>query len=1069
MNGQAKSLIDTIAEKLIAQLKEGTAPWQLLWKPDDPGAFLPFNPTTGKRYKGINSLHLMSEGHTDHRWMTYRQAAAAGAQVRQGEKGTPIQYWKFNQKEEPATPGDVSPPLIPDERQEKQSLKLERPQMFFSTVFNAEQIDGLAPLSPRGAIPWVASERAEQILQGAGAVIEHGARDARDKAFYLPATDTIYLPRKEQFPTADNYYAAALHELGHWTGHASRLGRDLGHPFGSEEYAREELRAEIASMLLGDELGIGHDPGQHAAYVASWIKVLQSDPLEIFRAASAAEKIQAYVLGLEQVQTQGLAASAKSEEGRFIVSERMAGEDRFSQSFATLADAARCYVTKSQSFNRTMVADGRQLAGVVWGPDGDFDGERFASPEVKAAVEAAQANDWQALDAAQINRPAEQAEGEAIMETEMDNVDNSEVSRARLQLLRGAGADAGAAFDDTALRHLGFTLPHDWNGRVMVQGMATGEVDGKQQEASAEQLGRRPEFWVIYAQQADGRRQLLAERHTEREAAQLAARLELIDAHSETDEREQAVKLARLHEKQVRRDPDSTVDDLMAAREARKGAELAAVTGSADLQRRVAQFEEGGGAMLLAVPFKEKDEAKALGARWDRAAQAWSVPPGGDPAVFEKWHRKPAAQGNGETAPQDGVPAEARQPRQYLAVPYGERKLAKAAGAAWDKVTKSWYAGAKANMARLARWMPGKAGSQQEPAMTAHEEFADALRSLHCVVSGEHPIMDGQKHRITVEGEKHSEHSGSGFYVAHLDGHPAGHIKNNKTGEAMDWKYKGYALDPAQKAQLQAEAATRLQERQATQAQQQEAVANRVVRQMTKLLPMVEPTPYLISKGLLPTPGIFTDKEGRTSYIPATDADGKQWSMQYIGEDGSKRFARDSRKTGCFHAVGGLESLARAPALVIAEGYATAASLSKSLGFATVAAFDSGNLPLVAKALHGRFPAKPVVIAGDNDQHLEAEQGVNPGKAKAQEAARLTGGRVLLPIFAPGEQAADPKGYTDFNDLARNSRLGMEGLDRQVRPVVQSVIESLQTNSNQDTLSLAREPLQRRLARSGPQ
>ena len=328
---------------------------------------------------------------------------------------------------------------------------------------------------------------------------------------------------------------------------------------------------------------------------------------------------------------------------------------------------------------------------------------------------------------------------------------------------------------------------------------------------------------------------------------------------------------------------------------------------------------------------------------------------------------------------------------------------------------------------------------------------------------------DGQKHRITVEGEKHSEHSGSGFYVAHLDGHPAGHIKNNKTGEAMDWKYKGYALDPEQKARLQAEAATRLQERQAAQVQLQEAAAGRVVRQMASLLPMAEPTPYLVSKGLQPTPGIFTDKAGKTSYIPATDADGKQWSMQYIGEDGSKRFARDSRKTGCFHAVGGLEALARAPALLIAEGYATAASLSKSVGFATVAAFDSGNLPLVAKALHGRFPGKPVVIAGDNDQHLEATQGVNPGKAKAQEAARLTGGRVLLPIFAPGEQAADPKGYTDFNDLASKSRLGMEGLDRQVRPAVQSEIESRQANVNQDALSLAREPLQRRLARSGPQ
>lgn len=1077
MNDLPKSLIETIAEKLVAQLREGTAPWQKPWQPGEPGAFLPFNPTTGKRYKGINALHLMSEGHADQRWMTYKQAASAGAQVRQGEKGTPIQYWKFSE-EQGLTDADGKPVLGSDGRQARQSVPLERPQMFFSTVFNASQIDGLAPLAPRPAAAWAPAERAERILQASGASIEHGGREGRDSAFYRPSTDTIHLPGREQFPTADNYYATALHELGHWTGHASRLGRDLGHPFGSEEYAREELRAEIASMLLGDELGIGHDPGKHAAYVGSWIRALQSDPLEIFRAASGAEKIQAYVLGLEQVQTLGQAASPQrtavaADAASFTVRERVGGKDLFSQSFATLDEAARCYVAKSQSFNRCMMAaDGCQLAGVVWGPDGDFECERFASPEVEQAVAAAQEQHWQVIGAAQAEKRAERVEGETIMKAEMENTGDSEIALARLQVLRGGGSEAGTVLDVAAMRHLGFTLPHDWNGRVMVQGMVTGEVDGELQEASAEQLGLRPEFWSVYAQQGDGRHQWLADRGTEREAAQLAGRLALIDAHSETDEREKAVKLARLHEERVRRDPASAAEDLVAAREARKGAELAAVTGSADLQRRVAQIEQGSGqaapgaSVLLAVPFREKDEAKALGARWDRAAQSWTVPPGGDPDVFGKWHRQSAAEGAGGPEPRDGVPA---APRQYLAVPYGERKLAKAAGAAWDKVAKSWYAGAKANMARLARWMPGKAGPQQGPAMTAQEEFADALRSLRCVVSGEHPVMDGQKHRITVEGEKHSEHSGSGFYVAHLDGHPAGHIKNNKTGEAMDWKYKGYTLDQEQKARLQAEAATRLQERQAAQAQLQEAAAGRVVRQMASLLPMAEPTPYLVSKGLQPTPGIFTDKAGKASYIPATDADGKQWSMQYIGEDGSKRFARDSRKTGCFHAVGGLEALARAPALVISEGYATAASLSKSLGFATVAAFDSGNLPLVAKALHGRFPGKPVVIAGDNDQHLEATQGVNPGKAKAQEAARLTGGRVLLPIFAPGEQAADPKGYTDFNDLASKSRLGMEGLDRQARPAVQSEIESRLANANQDALSLAREPQQRRLVRSGPQ
>lgn len=881
-----KPFHQTVAEKLIEQLKEGTAPWQKPWEPGQPGAFIPTNPTTGKRYRGINAIQLMSQGHADQRWMTYKQAAAVGAQVRKGEKGTPIQYWKFSE-EQTKTDADGKPVLDAQGDPVKQSVKLERPRVFFATVFNAEQIDGLPPIQPpiqaRKEQEWNAVDRAEQILRASGAVIRHGEQN---RAFYRPATDSIHLPDKGQFPIADNYYATALHELGHWTGHESRLDRDLVHPFGSEGYAKEELRAEIASMILGDELDIGHDPGQHAAYVGSWIKALQDDPLEIFRAAADAEKIQDYVLGLEQKQVQEQTAA---------------------------------------------------------------------------------------------QRP-----------------------------------------------------PHQ-------------EQEAKMQTA-----------------------------HALRD--QLLAALS-VDALAEANEHDQAAKLARIHEERVRSDPNSTAEDISAAKEARQSAEATAMLNDADLQHRIAEYEreqqaatpaaaqqpneakQGPEKTFINVPFKQKDEAKALGAKWDRQEQSWYVPTGVDPAPFAKWAQG-AATAAADAQPQ-GERQKPAQEHQYLAVPYGDRVAAKAAGAEWDKTAKSWYAGPKADMAKLERWKPENVQGQQGPAMTPQEEFAEALRSVGCVVSGEHPIMDGQKHRISVEGEKHSEKAGSGFYVGHLDGHPAGYIKNNKTGIDMKWKSKGYALDPEQKAALQAEAAAKLQARDAEQARLQEATAQRVGRQMADLVPVAQPTPYMQAKGIEPQPGVLTDKEGQKTYIPATDVDGKQWTMQYIQEDGTKRFAKDSRKEGCFHVVGGMEALAQAPALVIGEGYATASSLSQSLGFASVAAFDSGNLPAVAKALHEKFPDKPVIIAGDNDQHLEATQGVNPGKAKAQEAAKATGGKVLLPIFAPGEQAANPKGFTDFNDLATKSALGKEGIDRQVRSVVGSVIEKHQARIEQQQERVQQQRLRR--------
>lgn len=792
-----------VAEKLIEQLEKGVAPWQRPWLPGEPGGMMPLNPTTGKRYKGINAVFLMSQGYNDQRWMTYKQAEAVEAQVRKGEKGTPIQYWKFTE-EHTVTDANGKPRLNDDGEPIKQTVKLERPRVFFATVFNAEQIDGLLPLQPRPQQEWDALERAEKILQASGAQILH---NERDKAFYRPATDSIYLPEKGQFPSANNYYATALHELGHWTGHSSRLDRDLANPFGSEGYAKEELRAEISSMIVGSELGIGHDPGQHVAYVGSWVKALKEDHLEIFRAAADAEKIKDYVFDLERVQD--------------------------------------------------LTAEQRQ-----------------------ALIEEA-------------------------------NMERPPVS------------------------------------------IAEEVIEHRQQESQT-------------LSQADF----------------------------------EATKT------------------------------------------------------LLDVPFKEKEAAKALGAKWDRQEQSWYIPVNVDHAPFSQWM-------------QEGKATVARaedSERQYLAVPYGERVAAKAAGALWDKAAKSWYAGPKADEARLERWAVDKF-PVQGPAITPQEEFAEALKVIGCVVDGQHPIMDGTKHRVAVVGDKKGEQAG--FYVGHLDGHPAGYIKNNRTGVDMKWKSKGYVLDPEQKAQLQAEASANLRAREAKQLQLHEQVAQRVSRQMDGLVSVIQPTPYMQAKGVQPQVGVLTDKEGKKTYIPAFDATGKQWTMQYIQEDGTKRFAKDSRKEGCFHVVGGLDALEKAPAVVVSEGYATASSLAQSLGFATVAAFDSGNLPHVASALHAKFPEKPFIIAGDNDLFLELADGVNPGRSKAEEAAKVVGGKALFPIFAPGEQSYPAslapvvpgqfregklsddqssallkiKQYTDFNDLAHKSVLGKDGVDRQVSVIVKDVVE----------------------------
>uniref|UniRef100_I2PX40 Antirestriction protein n=1 Tax=Desulfovibrio sp. U5L TaxID=596152 RepID=I2PX40_9BACT len=292
-----KPFHEQFAEQIIEDLKKGVAPWQKPWQPGERHA--PFNPISGTVYSGINRVMLSRKGFDDPRWMTLKQANTIGCRVRKGEKSQPIVYWQFT-KEEPARDDQGKPLLDGEGNQVMEQVHLTRPILRFSSVFHATQLDGeMPPLDPATLRPvWDPIEKAETILGNSGAVIRH---NQRDRAFYSLRTDEINLPPKEHFPSGDGYYATALHELGHWTGHPSRLDREFG-PFGSEPYAREELRAEIASWMLGEDLGIGHDPGQHVAYVDSWIKVLEKDPYEIVRACRDAEKIKQHVVAMEQKQ-----------------------------------------------------------------------------------------------------------------------------------------------------------------------------------------------------------------------------------------------------------------------------------------------------------------------------------------------------------------------------------------------------------------------------------------------------------------------------------------------------------------------------------------------------------------------------------------------------------------------------------------------------------------------------------------------------------------------------------------------------------------------------------------------
>lgn len=292
-------LYTRVTASVIASLEAGVPPWVCPWSRSGAsgGSQLPVNATTSRPYRGINVLLLNARlwecGFQSNRWLTFNQAQAVGARVRKGSTGSTVVFFKLWEADGSCT-GDV--PAIEDRK--------VIPLLRSFTVFNADQVDGLpeamAPVPDAGApgVAWDPIGSAEALVAASGANIAHGG----DRAYYRPADDHIQMPIRAAFPSAEAYYGTLLHELTHWTGHASRCDRTLQGRQHIDAYAFEELVAEMGAAFLCGHCGLlpaagGEAAGlQHAAYIGAWLQALRNDRRLVFTASSLAQKAADFVL-----------------------------------------------------------------------------------------------------------------------------------------------------------------------------------------------------------------------------------------------------------------------------------------------------------------------------------------------------------------------------------------------------------------------------------------------------------------------------------------------------------------------------------------------------------------------------------------------------------------------------------------------------------------------------------------------------------------------------------------------------------------------------------------------------
>ena len=285
-----RDIYQEITDRIVGYLEQGTAPWRNPIK-RGTGDGWPRNIASGKRYRGINvfllTMRAFESGYRSDYWMTFKQAKAAGGEVRKGEKGTLVTFWKMYATEDKET-GD----------------KIDVPVLRHYTTFNVEQIDGInspdAPIENPDAKPFDPLAEADRVVAGypnPPVILHHDGTTA----FYQPTTDKICIPKAELFDTREDFYCTLFHEMSHSTGHSKRLDRGLDRMspvFGAPDYSREELVAEMSAAFLCAASGISPSTiEQSAAYLQGWINTLKGDKRLVINAAGAAQKSAEWILG----------------------------------------------------------------------------------------------------------------------------------------------------------------------------------------------------------------------------------------------------------------------------------------------------------------------------------------------------------------------------------------------------------------------------------------------------------------------------------------------------------------------------------------------------------------------------------------------------------------------------------------------------------------------------------------------------------------------------------------------------------------------------------------------------
>ncbi len=848
----------SLSKQVAEQIRRGTSSW--LVSHENDGKSMPYNPITGKIYTAVNNLLLSAQGYKDNRWLTFDQASQEGYRVKKGEKSTEIVFYSFFENKK-------------NENGEEIKVRLQQPKVRTVKLFNAEQLDGIEKMPDK-------TPNKEQLLEKVQSIFENSevkiVNNQKDKMFYRTKEDTIYMPKKEAYKDELHYGSAAIHELCRWAGHEDRMDSPSA-PFGTEAFAREKLRTEIATYMITKELGIDYEP-QGQIFTEQWANIIEKDPFEILNAAKDAEKIKDYIMQFENTLEKQL-----EQEQNIISEQKIQQETDLEEEPLISADEPK------KTFKDFGIA--------FYANNGNPNSRLLDEKKLKKEI---------------LNRLPESMDP-TVADYFMENMKIKRMNNKTFEFLYKLNE-----FDP------------DFEKFEKLSDQAKDELDLVDQNLHFIMENISSELWEM-------------------------ANATLQQDHQPSKNKQEFPK----------------------------------------------EWKE---MILLDIPYEDKEEAKALGAKWSKNKGSWYVLEGTNLEPFAKWTKEEQNQSIDTIA----------EKKTFLAVPYTEKEKAKKLGAKWDQDNKSWFVEPGTNLEQFSKWVIDEKTitPRKQETISPEIEFTEHLRSMGFDV--DHAIMDGQIHRVPLIGKPQRK---DGAYCGFLDGVPNGWTQNYVTGEKSKFIASGVKLTAEEKAQQQAELAQKKIEREEKRRQDYDIAAQNA----QKIFSQADETvnhPYIEKKGIQP----YNAKQNTFNQlvIPLQNIEGEIRGVQFINEDGTKQFLSGMEKKGNFTFLNTEHK--DFSKVLLCEGFATGASLHEATKLPVAIAFDAGNLEPVAQAIYNKCKSE-IIICADNDQYKD----INVGLEKAQEAAKAVNGKICVPMFTSKEKEQK---LTDFNDLHQSQ--GLDAVRKQL-------------------------------------